>query len=144
MTALAMFEVQKALYQAIRTSGSLQAVLGGSESPAENPVYDAQAPDGASLPYLVIGQMLAAPDDTKTEDGMDADLEVHTFSKYLGFKELRQIADALVADIDDTTPAITGGTIWRLTFEGAMDMNDPEDSQIRHGVLRFKVMTQGT
>ena len=135
MTADSQWPLQQALHAALAGDASLQALLG---NPAR--VFDRVAQDSA-FPYLVIGEDTTGPFDTKTEDGMEHRLTIHTWSRYRGLKETKQIMAAVTAALDGQSLSVTGHTLVLLRQEFGATFLDP-DGLTRHGVQRFRALTQ--
>jgi hypothetical protein len=101
-------------------------------------VYDA-VPGGASLPYLVLGEDFVADYSTKDHVGENALITIHVFSRHQGMKEVKSIAESVIALLRDGV-AINGAM---LCYSGLDTMRFiVEDDGIRHGVvkLRFKIL----
>jgi Protein of unknown function (DUF3168) len=114
---------------------TVQALLG---NPAR--VFD-HVPQGSPFPYLAIGSVSAIPFDTKTEAGLDQNLTIHSWSRYRGLKETKDIMAAVFAVLDGQSLAVTGHTLVLLRFEFATTFVD-DDGLTRHGVQRFRALTQ--
>lgn len=136
MTADSQWEMQQAVYAALRADASLQSLI-------SNPVrvYDSTAPQDSDFPYLVIGLGTGDDFDTKNTDGMDATFEIHTWSQQDGFSETKQIMAAVVDALDNVALSVTGHTLALLRFVGSNTLLDP-DAETRHGVQRFRAVTE--
>ncbi len=135
MTADSQWPVQEAIYGALIGDPTLQGLLG---NPAR--VFD-HAPQGSDFPYLVIGESQASQFDTKTESGLDQRLTLHTWSRYRGLKETKEIMAAVIDALDGQSLAVGGHALVLLRFEFATTIVD-DDGLTRHGVQRFRVLTQ--
>jgi hypothetical protein len=135
MSADSQWSVQQAVYGALRGDATVQGLLG---SPAR--VFD-HVPQGSPFPYLVIGDASATPFDTKTEAGLDQRLSVHTWSRYRGLKQTKDIMAAVHAVLDGQSLAVSGHTLVLLRLEFATAIVD-DDGLTRHGVQRFRALTQ--
>jgi len=136
MSADSQWPLQQALFAALSADATLQGMLG---SPAR--VFD-HVPQDSAFPYVVIGEATSGPFDGKTENGMEQTLTIHAWSRYRGLKEVKQIMAAVTASLDDQALAISGHTLVLLRFELAATFLDP-DGMTRHGVQRFRALTQG-
>jgi hypothetical protein len=74
---------------------------------------------------------------------MEQTLTLHTWSRYLGLAEAKQIMAAVVAALDQANLSISGHSLVLLRFEFSSTFLDP-DGLTRHGVQRFRVITQQT
>lgn len=145
MTADSQWPLQQAVFSTLQADAALQGLTG--QVPAR--VFDQvpqdlwQAPDaeGRYPPYVVIGLSKAQDFDSKTEDGCDLTLMIHTWSRYRGFKEAKQIMAAIVDALDRQGLSIAGHDLIQLRFEFS-DTFLEEDGLTRHGVQRFRALTE--
>ena len=135
MTADSQWALQKAVYSALAADAPLQALIGATPR-----VYD-HVPQESMFPYVVIGDATALENDTKTTDGMEQTLTLHTWSRYRGLKEAKQIMGAIVDALDQTSLSVTGHSLTLLRFEFSDTFLDA-DGLTRHGVQRFRALTQ--
>jgi hypothetical protein len=136
MTADSQWPLQQAVFAALDGDAALNALLG---SPAA--IYD-DVPQGSAFPYVVVGQAEAAkPFDTKTEEGMEQTVVIHTWSQYLGMKETKEIMAAVMGALDQQSLSVTGHDLALLIYTtGSTSLE--EDGITRHGVQKFKAITQ--
>lgn len=137
MSADSQWPLQQAVHAALSGDATLQGLLG---VPAR--VFD-HVPPGSGFPYLVLGEATSAPFDGKTEDGMTQTLTIHTWSRYRGLKETKEIMAAVAAVLDDASLTVAGHTLTLLRFEFGATFLDA-DGLTRHGVQRFRAVTQAT
>ena len=135
MSADSQWPLQQAVYGALVGDSAMQSLLG---DPAR--VFD-HVPQGSAFPYLVIGDSRAAPFDTKTEAGLDQRLTLHSWSRYRGLKQIKEIMAAVLDVLDGQTLAVSGHVLILLRFEFATTFVD-DDGLTRHGVQRFRALTQ--
>ena len=135
MTADSQWAVQQAVYTALTGDAAVQALIG---NPAR--VYD-HAPQDATFPYVVTGESTAVDWDTKSEDGMEQTLTVHSWSRYRGLSEVKRIMAAVVDALDKQALSVTGHDLVQLRFEFSDTFLD-EDGLTRHGVQRFRALTE--
>lgn len=119
-----MVDIQRAIYQRL-------------VSQLPYPVYDS-VPDGATLPYIVIGEDIGSDYSTKDFHGGDVVATIHIFSDYKGAKEAKEIADAVVEALGDDIN-IENLSLASLRLENLRVFEEPE--RIWHAVvqMRFKV-----
>lgn len=109
-------------------------------------VYDAvpQAVDSGNnspFPYVTVGDDIISQWDTDTSQGFDAECSVHVWSRYRGRREVKLLQEAIYDALHLHTLAISG---WHtvlclfLTADSFMDA----DGITRHGVIRFRVVTE--
>ena len=134
MTADSQWPLQTAIHAALTGDATLAALVGDR-------VYD-HAPQDATFPYLVIGEATAAGFDTKTEEGMEQTLTIHGWSRYRGLKEVKDMMAAVTGALDQQSLSLTGHDLVLLRFTFAATFLD-RDGLTRHGVQRFRALTQG-
>ena len=132
MTSDSLWALQAAVHTALAGDATLQGLIG---NPAR--VYD-HVPQDSVFPYVVTGEARAKPFDTATTDGMAVDLAIHTWSRYRGSKETKDLVNAV---LDDAGLTVTGHTLVSLRFDSAETKTD-KDGLTRHGTLRFRAVTQ--
>ena len=118
--------LQTAVYNALTGSTPLTNVAG---------VYDF-VPEGSSFPYVKIGDQTMVDDGTKTKQGSDFTLIIHTFSRYRGGKEIKEIM-SLVYDILHESSLTVSGAMNNMRFEFS-DIIKESDGLTTHGVQRFR------
>jgi hypothetical protein len=126
----AAFELQKAVYTAL--TAAVAPVV----------VYD-DTPDNVALPYVQIGEFEEVPWDTDTTIGRETLFVVHTWSRYDGMKDLKDLMDTVKAALHNQNLTVTGEYFVLCFVEDSRSMVDP-DGRTRHGVQRFRVITEGT
>ena len=135
MTADSQWPLQQAVYATLTDDAALQALIG---NPAR--VFD-HVPQDSAFPYVVVGEATSGPFDTKTEDGLEQTLTIHTWSRYRGLKETKDIMAAVMGALDDQALAVNGHDLVLLRFTFGATFLDP-DGLTRHGVQRFRAVTQ--
>lgn len=120
-------ELQKAIYQALSEIESVD-------------VFD-EIPDNANFPYIVIGDDTVNDDSTKTEYGYDVTAAVHVFSRYEGYKELKEIMGSVIRALELSGLEMTGFNVYRKWVIYA-DHYRESDGRTRHGVIRFRFNIQ--
>ncbi len=136
MTADSQWPLQVGIRAALVADGTLIALV-----PAAS-ILDHITQD-SGFPYISIGETSAGPFDTKTEDGMEQSCTIHTWSRIRGFDELKPIMGAIVDALDEAALTVTGHTLVLMRFEFSDTILDP-DGVTRHGVQRFRAITQST
>lgn len=134
MSGDSQWAVQQAIFTALGASAALKALIG-------DPVrlYD-HVPDTPVFPYVVLGESFSGQWDTKSFDGMDQDVVLHTWSRYRGRKEAKQIQGAIHDALNKQTLTVTGHSCVLCQFTFGQVFDDP-DGLTRHGVQRFRVLT---
>lgn len=135
MTADSQFALQEAIYTALTGDATLQGFI-------STRVYD-RPPQDSAFPYVDIGEGTATDFDTKTENGMEQTVSIHSWSRDQGRKEVKQIMSAIVDALDQQSLSVTGHSLVLLRFEFSTVEHDP-DGYTQHGVQRFRALTQAT
>ena len=74
--------LQQTVFNALDQSSTLQNLV--------TDVYDF-VPEGTAFPYVKIGEQTMVDNGTKNKQGTDFTIEVHTFSRYRGSVEIKNI-----------------------------------------------------
>jgi hypothetical protein len=133
-----MFEesIRQAIYDAL--AGEI--MLGN----AVVPVYDdvPQPVDGgvsSAFPYVVIGDTTYAPWDTDTEQGAEATITIHTWSRYSGRREVMLIHDEIYRLLHRVDIQVDCSHTVGCDFEQSDSFLD-SDGETRHGVTRYRLI----
>ncbi len=121
--------LQTTVYNALIGDNALTTKLGG------NNIYDF-VPEGTDFPYVKIGDQTMIDDGTKTKQGSDFTLIIHTFSRYRGSKEIKEIM-SLVYDVLHESSLSISGAMNNMRFEFSDIIKEP-DGLTTHGVQRFR------
>ena len=119
--------VQTSVYNALSGNSSLTSAVTG--------IYDF-VPENTSFPYVKVGDQTMVDDGTKDKKGSDFTLIVHTFSRYRGSKEIKEIM-SLVYDILHESSLTVSGAMNNMRFEFS-DIIKESDGLTTHGVQRFR------
>ena len=122
--------LQTTVYNALLASNTLTTKLGG------NNIYDF-VPENTAFPYVKIGDQTMVDDGTKTKKGTDFTLMIHTFSRYRGSKEIKEIM-SLVYDVLHESSLSVSGAMNNMRFEFS-DIIKENDGLTTHGMQRFRV-----
>ncbi len=127
-------ELQRSLYQLLRSDATLTAVLGGSR------VYD-DVPQRAELPYVTFGQSLVRDWSTGSEPGHEHVVTLHVWSRAPGRKKVHEIVEVLVALLHEQQPELDTHRIVNLRHELSEARRDT-DGETYHGIIRYRVVTE--
>ena len=119
--------VQTSVYNALNGNSSLTSSVSG--------IYDF-VPESTTFPYVKVGDQTMVDEGTKNKKGSDFTLIVHTFSRYRGSKEIKEIM-SLVYDILHESSLSISGAMNNMRFEFS-DIIKESDGLTTHGVQRFK------
>ncbi len=122
--------LQTTVYNALIGNNPLTTKLGG------NNIYDF-VPENTSFPYVKVGDQTMVDDGTKDKKGSDFTLIVHTFSRYRGSKEIKEIM-SLIYDVLHESSLSVSGASNNMRFEFS-DIIKESDGLTTHGVQRFRV-----
>jgi hypothetical protein len=126
-------DLQGALIAALR--GNLGAAVGAR-------VYD-QAPASPPFPYVTLGDCQVLPDKADCIDGVEAYPVIDAWSRKGGYPEVKSIAAAIIAVLDDQPLAIEGFDVVVFELQSVQYLRDP-DGLTRHASLTFRTLIQPT
>lgn len=128
--------LQKALVAKLKADAPLTALLGGKQA-----IYD-QPPEDGTYPYVRVGDHLSIPDNDLTSFGRNITETLHIWTKARGNVTGQDIAARINAILDHQLAGliVPGHRVVSIRNEFDQALTDP-DPQIRHHVLRFRVVT---
>lgn len=137
MTApTSLWPVQTAVRAKLKADATLTALITN--------VYD-YVPEAAAYPYIVIGEALETPALAHDRFGRHTVPTLHVWDQYQGFKRVLEIGARVNALLDHQPLTITGLAHVVTRFEFSQTLTDPDgDGDIRHLVLRYRVVTEQT
>lgn len=127
----ALWPVQVALVAALKGAAGVKALLG---DPAR--VYDGQAPQGAAMPYVVVGDHTETPRNLLARRGWESTITAHVFSAQEGSKEALAVLAAMDAALASPL-AVTGHGAARLKPDFSTVL--VEQDGIRHVPVRYRI-----
>lgn len=143
----AEYEVQKSIYSKLRVDTNLLALLAKDVNDKTKPaIYDnvPEAVDSGSdkvFPYVTIGDDTFLEWDTDNSVGKEATLTIHSWSRYRGRKEVKEIQGAIYDCLHLSNLNITGYYSVLMLSEYSETLVDP-DGLTRHGVQRFRLIVE--
>lgn len=128
--------IQGAVYAALTGSAALTALVRG--------VYDAQprpltGSDTLQFPYITIGEDTHTDWSTDTESGDDATITIHTWSRYNGRKELKEIQGLIYGALHRRSFDVAGYALVSCDWISSDSLIDA-DGETRHGVQTFRLL----
>ena len=132
MSGSPSWNLQQSVYTRLSTDTELITTLGAA-------VYD-HVPDSVAFPYVVIGDITEAPNDTMGKTGRDMTVMVHTWSQAKGMLQVSNIQNRVDALLDRWAPTVTGWDATHMLQEFFETFRDP-DGKTRHGVARYRIHT---
>ena len=122
--------LQKTVFDTLDGDSTLQSLV--------TDVFDF-VPENTAFPYVKIGEETAVDNGTKTLQGNEHTLVIHTFSRYRGSKETKEIMSRIYALLHESSLTITGASLVNLRFEFS-DIIKENDGLTTHGLQRFRAM----
>ena len=101
-------------------------------------VYDDVSQDSA-FPYYVIGDSTSNDFDTKTFNGLQTTVYIHSWSRYHGKKEIKEMMGAAYAALHNQTLTVTGYNFVHCLYEFSEYFLE-DDGITRHGIQRFNLI----
>jgi len=114
------------------------ALYGALNAALAVPVYDIQAPQDAAFPYVTIGELISAPDDTKGEPAMDVLATFHVWSRSRSSAEAKGIMAQIYAALHMKPLAATGATVNWCRMDVQQTTIDP-DGITHHALARYQI-----
>lgn len=127
------FELQKAIYTVLSGDATLLGLATGG-------VFDCPQED-TSFPYVTIGDDTLADWSSKTFDGKEATITIHSWSEAMGREEVKKIMDRIDTLLHNGSLSMTGHSLVVMQFDFAETLRDP-DGRTYHGVQRFRALTK--
>lgn len=134
MAEAATWALQRSVYQALAGSTDLTTLLGGAR------IYD-DAPQGATFPFVTLGQSVIRDWSTGTEDGAEHDLTLHVWSRSGGKKQVHQIIEAIRTVLHDQPLTLADHHLVNLRHELSEARFDPDGDNF-HGIVRYRAVTE--
>lgn len=127
------WELQQALFSRLDGYSGLKAIVSA--------IYD-NVSQGATLPYVVIGDDTLIPFDTHSTIGGEHTVTIHSWSGYQGRSEIKRIQSQVYDALHRYALTVSGAVTVTCEQEFAETFVDA-DGLTRHGVQRFRVMLDG-
>jgi len=123
-------ELQKSIFNALDGDSTLQNLV--------TDVYDF-VPENTAFPYVKVGEETSLDNGTKTLQGNEHTLVIHTFSRYRGSKEVKEIMSRIYTLLHESSLSVTGASLVNLRFEFS-DVIKENDGLTSHGLQRFRAI----
>ena len=124
-------QLQKTIFDRLSGDSNLTSTLGAA-------VYDF-VPDNSAFPYVKLGEETAVDVGTKTLQGNEHTLVIHSFSRYRGSKEIKNIMSRIYALLHESSLSVSGAELVNLRFEFS-DVIKENDGRTTHGLQRFRAV----
>lgn len=132
--ANANWELQKSLYAALVNDTELTTLLSGPK------IFD-DVPQGASFPYVTIGESTVRDWSTGSEQGLEHILTLHVWSRAKGRKQVHEIMDVMTKNLHDSTLPVAGHTLVNFRHE-LSEARRENDGETYHGIVRYRAITE--
>ena len=123
-------ELQKSIFNRLDGDSTLQNLV--------TDVYDF-VPENTAFPYVKVGEETSLDNGTKTLQGNEHTLVIHTFSQYRGSKEVKNIMSRIYALLHESSLSVSGASLVNLRFEFS-DVIKENDGLTTHGLQRFRAV----
>jgi hypothetical protein len=97
--------LQQTVFNALDQSSTLQNLV--------TDVYDF-VPEGTAFPYVKIGEQTMVDNGTKNKQGTDFTIEVHTFSRYRGSVEIKNIMSVVYDILHESSLSVSGADLINM------------------------------
>tara|TARA_R110000796_G_scaffold149072_2_gene265946 strand:+ start:1236 stop:1640 length:405 start_codon:yes stop_codon:yes gene_type:complete len=124
-------ELQKIIFSTLSGDSNLTSTLGAA-------VYD-YVPDSSAFPYVKLGEETALDNGTKSLQGNEHTLVIHSFSRYRGSKQIKEIMSRIYALLHESSLSVSGASLVNLRFEFS-DVIKENDGLTSHGLQRFRAV----
>ena len=109
------------------------------------PRYGGEAPRGATLPYVVIGDITDSAFDTQTSSGAETIKKLDLFAPRLDTLHQGMAEAVALLDGSELDLSAHGQVNTMLAYDGGLTKKDPDstaDKPIWHGQQRYRALTQ--
>ena len=124
-------QLQKTIFDSLSGDNNLTSTLGAT-------VYD-YVPDSSSFPYVKLGEETAIDNGTKSLQGNEHTLVIHSFSRYRGSKQIKEIMSRIYALLHESSLSVSGASLVNLRFVFS-DVIKENDGLTSHGLQRFRAV----
>lgn len=125
----ALWALQQAMFEKLSANAELAVLVGDR-------IVDNASNEDMPYPYVVIGEPLSEPLETKTTAGEEIAVVLHVWSTYPGKKETIDIINACLKALKGAM-TIEGFRLLKVKVEGSQVFDDTDKTR-RHGVLRMR------
>tara|TARA_Y100000996_G_scaffold98920_1_gene71200 strand:- start:202 stop:603 length:402 start_codon:yes stop_codon:yes gene_type:complete len=100
-------------------------------------------PQNTAYPYVQIGDDSLSDNSTKDLDGNIHSIVIHTWSRYRGDKEAKEIMARVYDLLHNSSLSVSGASLVNARFDTSDILTDP-DGITKHGVQRFNFVIYDT
>lgn len=134
------FELQAAIYKALKASAALKEIVGDDKIFDHTP-RDAKGNITATMPFVSIGEDFSLPFKAGCLDAEDVTITIHAWSAGPGFPEVKRMTNAIKAALDGVDLIVAGHRLTDIEVESVRHLPDP-DGITRHGVVTFLALIE--
>ena len=131
------FDLQSAIFSLLSGDSTLDSLVG------DNKIFDTVAPQDTAYPYVQIGDDSLSDNSTKDLDGNIHSIVIHTWSRYRGDKEAKEIMARVYDLLHNSSLSVSGASLVNARFDTSDILTDP-DGITKHGVQRFNFVIYDT
>lgn len=128
--------IQMAVYQKLSGDVALMAKVNAVHDDVPQPI---DSGDSSLFPYVSIGEDFLTEWDTKDASGVEASITVHTWSRYKGRKETKEIQALIFDALQRANLNVIGYNFVDCNQISSESMIDA-DGKTRHGVQTFRIL----
>ena len=129
-------ELQTAVFTALDADSALSSLVIGVYDDVPQPT---DAGDESDFPYVTVGEAVHTEFDTDNTLGDDCTITVHSWSRYAGRKEIKQIQGAVYNVLHRSSLPVSGYTTVGVDWVQSDSFVDT-DGETRHGVQTFRII----
>jgi putative lipase involved disintegration of autophagic bodies len=118
---------------------ALVGALTGQTAAGAN-VFDS-VPSTDPFPRITVGEGTALGDYADCYDGSETILDVHVWSRQVGFPQAKTIAGQVRDILHDANLILDGHTLGLIEYQGSQNLRDP-DGLTSHIAMTFRALTQ--
>ena len=96
-------------------------------------------PSDTKYPYIVIGEETSIDNDTKDNAGAEHTITIHSWSQYIGLKEVKLMEAFLVDKLHQSIITMPNADIVNIRREFDQVLVEP-DGITRHAISRYRVI----
>jgi len=121
----------------LKIQEAIFGLLSGSPG-VDYEVYD-DVPQDGTYPYIVIGEASSGEFDTKTFNGFETGVVIHSWSRYDGRQEVKEMMGAVYAALHNVLIEVEDFNTVLCLFEFSETLLE-DDGITRHGIQRFNLV----
>lgn len=128
--------VQKAVYDALVANATLVAAVTGIYADV---TQSGTPEDDSEFPYIVFGESVTTPFDTKTNFGAECQVQIDIYSRASNPSEVKSIASLVYGLLHHKSLSITDASHILTTLDSSTTLRDP-DGVTKRELMLFTVL----